>query len=336
MVVRVSLPFFQTQKHNYPNARTTGKETKNFLLSALEHTRREFFFGETRAELCGFRNEGEIYETIPNALSGSRLCDMNEDDHEHEHIPHVAIARVLAALARSEGFASRYRVLKNIRFARTLCSPSPKRAIVTTLAQLLNSVREVKEWRDTGVCINMKHTKRRIKYLVAKSVALLSLGSASSGGENSWSSVISSLDDEDKNVMILRFLERGATRTCFRWRAMLRKELKSEDYGSSSTFSSSSTSSTSSSSSSSASSKRSCEDNDQDDFDEISRDENSGFCCGGSPSSTNDEDLSDEILLENSTSLKHCDSMCLVAMINLIASCTWCFRSYISRKRRIL
>ena len=181
-------------------------------------------------------------------------------------------------------------------------------------------VREVKEWRDTGVCINMKHTKRRIKYLVAKSVALLSLGSASSGGENSWSSVISSLDDEDKNVMILRFLERGATRTCFRWRAMLRAELKSDDYGSSSTFSASS----SSSSSSSASSNKTCEDNDQDDFGEISGDQNSGFCCGGSSSSTNDKGLSDEILLENSTSLKRCDSMCLVAMINLITSCTWC------------
>ena len=117
---------------------------RQFYLSALEHTRREFFFGESRAELCGFRNEGEVYETIPNALSGSRLCDMNEDDHEHEHIPHVAIARVLAALAHSEGFASRYRVLKSIRFARTLCSPSPKRAIVTSLAQLLNSVRGVR------------------------------------------------------------------------------------------------------------------------------------------------------------------------------------------------
>ena len=161
MVVRVFLPFFQTQKHNYPNARTTGKETKNFLLSALEHTRREFFFGETRAELCGFRNEGEIYETIPNALSGSRLCDMNEDDHEHEHIPHVAIARVLAALAHSEGFASRYRVLKSIRFARTLCSPSPKRAIVTSLAQLLNSVRARSSFRLTIECVAVSRLRYR-------------------------------------------------------------------------------------------------------------------------------------------------------------------------------
>ena len=161
VVRRVSPPFFQTQKHNYPNARTTGKETKNFLLSALEHTRREFFFGESRAELCGFRNEGEVYETIPNALSGSRLCDMNEDDHEHEHIPHVAIARVLAALAHSEGFASRYRVLKSIRFARTLCSPSPKRAIVTSLAQLLNSVRARSSFRHTIECVAVSRLRYR-------------------------------------------------------------------------------------------------------------------------------------------------------------------------------
>ena len=134
---------------------TTGTEIKTFLRSALQHSRRNFFFGQSRAELCGFRNEGEIYETIPIALKGSRLSNMNEDDHEHEYVPHVAIARVLAALARSEGFASRYRVLKKMRFAQTLCSPSPKRAIIQSLAELLNSVRN-------GAIISLVITRTRI------------------------------------------------------------------------------------------------------------------------------------------------------------------------------
>ena len=288
----------------------SSSHVKNFLRSTLEHTRRDFFFGESRIELCGFRNEGEIYETIPNSLSKSRLGDVNEDDHEHEHVPQVAIARVLESLARSEGFASRHRVLKNVRFARKLCSPSPKRAIVRILAELLNVVREVKDWKDTDVRINMKHTKRRIKYLVAKSVALLSLGSTSTGGEKSWSSVISFLDDEDNNVMILRFLERGATRACFRWKAMIREELESGEYADIA------------SSPKTSNSSIVLEDNDKDDFDVWSNDGTSGLCCGGSPSTKDENMPSDDTLLKHSACLKRCDSMCLVAMSNLITSCS--------------